>query len=65
MSIIERMLYIFDSKKNRQYVSQTTKLLHTFDKNNAPSESQAYEIEKHQDIFKRKQCPKKPWGLGY
>jgi hypothetical protein len=55
MSIVLKLLHLFDNKKDRTYISETGRFLSKFD-NKHPKRSQSQKIEsaKHRSIFSRK-----------
>ena len=55
MSMILKMLHLFDNKKSREYVSEAGTFLNSYDKAYPTrSESQKKEALKHRNIFKSK-----------
>ena len=55
MSLILKMLHLFDNKKQREYVSDADAFLVHFDRNfPARSTAQKKEAQKHRNIFQRK-----------
>ncbi|WP_116962981.1 CBU_0585 family protein [Fastidiosibacter lacustris] len=55
MSIILKMLHLFDNKKQREYVSEAGQFLSTYDRDfPTRSSSQKKEAQKHRNIFNRK-----------
>jgi len=55
MSLILKMLHLFDNKKQREYVSQSGTFLANYDRDfPSRSEAQKKEAQKHRDIFNRK-----------
>jgi hypothetical protein len=55
MGLITKLVTLFDHKKDREYVSEATQVLQTFNKKHPKrSRSQKQEAAKHRDIFYRK-----------
>ena len=55
MSIILKMLHLFDNKKQREYVSDVGNFLSDYDRDfPTRSQSQKKEAQKHRNIFNRK-----------
>ncbi len=55
MSLILKILHLFDNKKKREYVSEATQFMQNFDhKNPKRSASQKEEANKHRNIYNRK-----------
>ena len=55
MGFISKILYMFDNKKDREYVSAPGQFLKDYDRDfPARSASQKIEAKKHRNIFNRK-----------